>query len=139
MNGQERREQGLQRVDAAERDVQDGRCSLAVGLHEVPRRLLGDVLVRERADAHRLPDRCLEAHLFDERADLVEAGGDGVEHAPVGIRQLAGRRDSAERAVRVHERAVDEVPPVGEQLVVVAADELVPREVGVLRLRALRP
>ena len=36
----------------------------------------------------------------------------------------------------VHERAVDEVPPVGEQLVVVPAHELVPREVRVLGLRS---
>ncbi len=47
----------------------------------------------------------------------------------------AGLGNLAEVPVRVHERAVDEVPPVREQLVVVAAHELVPREVGVLRLR----
>ena len=134
--GQERREQRLERVDAAERDIQHGRRTRAVGLDERPRRLLGDVLIRERARAHRLGDRSSKTRAFDVRADLVERCGDAVEHARVRLGELARLGDGAEVAVRVDERAVDEVAPVREQLVVVAAHELVPREVGVLRLGA---
>ena len=52
----------------------------------------------------------------------------------VALGQRAGLGNGAEVPLRVHERPVDEVAPVGEQLVVRAADELLPREVAVLRL-----
>ena len=44
-------------------------------------------------------------------------------------------RDRADVLRRHRDRAVDQVAPAGDQLVVVAADELRPGEVGVLRLR----
>ena len=47
-----------------------------------------------------------------------------------------GPGNLAEVPVRARQHAVDEIPPVREQLVVVPADELRPREVRVLRLRA---
>ena len=64
----------------------------------------------------------------------VEACVDRREQRAVALGQLAGLRNLAEVAVGVRQRAIDEVAPVREQLVVVAADELGPREVGVLRL-----
>ena len=117
-------------------DVEDGAGAVAVGLDERPRRLVADVLVDLGREPHRLAERGAEAAALDQRADLVEAGVDRREQRAVDVGQLAGLRHLAEVAVRVRERAVDEVAPVREQLVVVAADELGPGEVGVLRLRA---
>ena len=133
---EERREDHLEAVDGAERDVEDGAGAVAVGLDERPGRLVGDVLVDLGREPHRLAERGAEAAALDQRADLVEAGVDRREQRLVGLGELAGLRHLAEVAVRVRERAVDEVAPVREQLVVVAADELGPGEVGVLRLRA---
>ena len=125
----------LSESTSAQRDVEHGRGTLAVGLDERPRLLLGDVLVRERARAHRLGDRGAEARRLDLRADLVERGFDAVEHARVGSVSSPGSGTAPKLRCALDERAVDEVAPVREQLVVVAAHELVPREVGVLRLR----
>ena len=74
--------------------------------------------------------------MLDQLPHALEPGGDPVEHGTVGVRELAGKRDGPEIAIRVGQRPVDEVSPVREQLVVVATDELGPREVGVLQLGA---
>ena len=58
------------------------------------------------------------------------------EQRLVGSVERARLGHRPEVAVRVRQRAVDEVAPVREQLVVVAPDELGPGEVGVLRLGA---
>ena len=77
---------------------------------------------------------CLNFDFLDQRADGREAGLDGRESLAVLVGELAGLRHFSEVALRVRERAVDEIAPVREQLVVVAPQELRPREVAVLRL-----
>ena len=131
---QERREDRLQRVDDAERDEQDRRRALAVFLDDGPRRLMVDVLVPDAREPHRLGERLLELPFFDRPAYGRKTGLDGRESPAVLIGELAGLRHFSEVALRVRERAVDEVAPVREQLVVVAPQELRPREVAVLRL-----
>src|SRR2546421_120825 len=58
-----------------------------------------------------------------------------AHQAAVALAQLARLGHGAEVAVRVDQRPVHEVAPGADQLVVVAADELGPREIGVRRLR----
>ena len=125
---EERREENLEVVDAAKRDVEDRRSTVAILLDHCPRRLLRHVLVRERGRAHRFGEGGLEAGLCDQLADRAESRGDAVERGAVRGRQLARGRHVAEVPLGVRERAVDEVAPVREQLVVVPADELGPRE-----------
>ena len=78
-----RREDRLQVVDGAERDEEDGRRPLTVGLDERPGSLLADVLVDRGRQAHRLGEGGAEAALFDERAHRLEAGLDPREHGLV--------------------------------------------------------
>jgi hypothetical protein len=87
---QERRQQDLEAVDAAERDEEDRPGAFAVVLDHRPRRLLCDVLVGQRGHPHRLGDRGTEPRLLDQRADRVEPGRDPVQHRAIGLGQLAG-------------------------------------------------
>ena len=131
---EEGREQHLEAVDGAESDVEDRGGAVAVGLEQRPGLLLARVLVRERGEPHRLGEAGLEAGLLDQPSDGVEAAVDGGEERLVLGGERPGLGDGAEGAVRARERAVDEVPPRRDELVVVAAHELGPGEVGVLRL-----
>ena len=135
---EEWKEERLERVDRAQRDEEHRRGAVAVGLDDRPRGLVGEVLVRERARRHRLGERGSKAGVLDVLADRRERALDRREQCAVGVGELAGLGHGAEIAVRVHERPVDEIAPVREQLVVRAADELLPREVAVLRLGARR-
>ena len=69
-------------------------------------------------------------------ADCGKAAVDHGQQRLVGRGERAGLGNGSEVPVRIGQRAVDEVAPVRQQLVVVAANELRPGEVGVLRLRA---
>ena len=135
---QKRGEDQLQGVDDPQRDEEDGGGSPPVMLDHRPRRLMVDVLVPDARQPHGLGERGPEARLLDEFPDRVEARGDGGERRLVGLRQRPRRGHLAEVAIGVRQRSVDEVAPVREELVVVPAQELRPREVAVLRLGAGR-
>src|SRR5438067_2263590 len=77
----------------------------------------------------------LEARPPEWLADRVEPRLHRGQQAAVALAELARRRHGAEILVRVDQRAVHQVAPGPHQLVVVAAHELRPREVRVLRLR----
>src|SRR5439155_22942167 len=69
---EERREQRLEAVHRAERDVEDGARTGAIALDERPWRLVAHVLVDQRREPHRLGERGLEARLLDLRAYRLE-------------------------------------------------------------------
>src|SRR2546430_9093643 len=96
-----------------------------LSLHDaLPICLLRQIDVRRARQAHRLCESRLEAGFLDQAADAVEPAGDRVEDGAVFGGQLAGLGHRAEVPVRAHQRAVDEVAPVCQQLVVRAAHEL---------------
>jgi len=111
---QDRREEDLERIHDAERHVEDRPGPFTVFLDRGPRRLVVDVLVSEAREAHHFCERLLELRLRNQCAHSVEAGLDRRENLAVLVSQLAGRRYLTEVAVRVGERAVDEIAPVGE-------------------------
>src|SRR5690606_41529655 len=72
----------------------------------------------------------------DEGPGRVEAAFDGVEQGAVGVAEVTGGRDLPDVLVDHGGGPVDEISPPGDELAVGAADELGPREVAVLVLRA---
>ena len=134
---EEGREQHLETVDDAQRDVEDRPGALAVGLQLRPRCLLGDVLVAERRRAASPPGVPLRKRAASiRRADRVESTLDLMEQGFVVRRERRWRRNRTEVLVRALERPIDEVAPRRDELVVVPPNELGPREVRVLSLRA---
>ena len=83
-----------------------------------------------------LLQRRAEARGFEMIADLRETRLHGVDEVLVGNGELTRLRDLPETSMRVDERAVREISPGRDELVVVAANKIGPREIGVLRLRA---
>ena len=69
---QERCEQHAELVDTTQRDVQDRSRPLGIGLDHRPRRLVAEVLVHPRCEAHGLREPGLEAGALD----LVSDGGE---------------------------------------------------------------
>ena len=76
---QERREERLQAVDRAQRQVQNGARTSLVRLDERPRRLVGDVLIDGGRKPHCLTERRPEATGFEMGADRPEARVDAVD------------------------------------------------------------
>ena len=76
--------------------------------------------------------------MLDVLTDRGEAAVHDRENRLVGRLERARLGNGSEVPVGVRQRAVHQVAPVGEELVVVAPHELGPREVGVLRLGARR-
>ena len=132
---EERRQQGVAVLDRLERGVQDGVPAGRV-LLELPRRLVRQVLVRLADHPHRLGGRGLLPVAGQQVADRREGARRRRQQRAVGVGQLTGRRDGADVLRRHRHRPVDQVAPAGDELVVVAAEELRPGEVGVLVLRA---
>src|SRR5215467_1546594 len=97
---------------------------LRVGLAELPRRLVGQVLVRLGERAHRLGDRVLEPRPGQGLADYAEGTSGPLEYREVSLSELAGVGDRADVARGERDAAVDQIAPVSDQLVVVAPDEL---------------
>src|SRR4029450_10247549 len=75
---------------------------------------------------------------LDQVADRVEPRLDRLQQIAVLGGQLSWLGNGAEGLVRRRERAVDEIAPVRDDVAVVPANELRPREVRVLRLRTGR-
>src|SRR5262249_12862807 len=87
--GQERREDQLQRVDNPKRDKEDRCRALAVLLDHRPGRLVVDVLVPEARESHRFDDRRAEPGLLDELTNGVEALRNRFKHVAICLPQLA--------------------------------------------------
>jgi hypothetical protein len=131
---QERREHDVAVAHRLQRDVQDGAHALGVLVLQLPRRLVRDVLVDLADDAHRLCHGGLLPRLGQQVTDGAERCGHRREQRMVRVDELSAVRDGAD-VLRCHgDRAVDEVAPARDELVVVAPEELGPGEVGVLRL-----
>ena len=77
-----------------------------------------------------------KARSLEVVADLRESGLDRLDQALVTRREVTRPRDLAEATMGIDERAVREISPGRDELVVVAADKIGPREIGVLRFRA---
>jgi hypothetical protein len=131
---QERRQQRLGVVDQLQRHVQDGVAPRRIVL-ELPRRLVGQVLVGLAHHAHRLGDGRLLLRAVEQRTHGVEGRSARRQHVEVDLLLLAGLRDAADVLRHQRQRAVDQVAPAGHELGVVARDELLPGEVGVAALR----
>ena len=131
---QERREDRLAVVDRLRGDVQHGPHPVRVGVLELPRLLTGQVAVGFADDPHRLLHRRFLPVPLDQPADGGEAGNRRRQQRTVlVVHVLAGRDLTDVRGQQTH-RPVHQVPPTGDELVIVAADELRPGEVGVLGL-----
>ncbi len=122
---QERCEENLQAVDAAERNEEHRARAPAIGVHQSPRSLGAEVPVDTGGQRHHLGQPGLEPGSLDLRRDGPEAGFDLGDHRLVDVEQFGGLGHGGEVPVRALERPVDEVAPRRHQLVVVAADELV--------------
>src|SRR3954449_10696692 len=131
---EERRQQGVAVLDRLERGVED-RVAAGRVLLELPRRLVRQVLVRLADDPHRLADRGLLPVARQQVADRSEGPRGRGQQLAVVVGELAGRGHRTDVLGGHRHGAVDQVAPPGDQLVVVAAQELRPGEVGVLVLR----
>src|SRR5699024_1941932 len=130
-------ERGEHRIDVADRlgsGEQHGSLTVPVFL-ELPRRGIGQVLVRLRHQVHRFVDRRALAVGSQQLAHLLEPGVDLREQRSVRVGEVGGG-DLAEVLVDEVRGAVDEVAPAGDELVVRAAVELRPGEVRVVGFRA---
>ena len=132
--GEERREQDLEAVDRPKRHEEDRGGPLAIRVEDRPGRLRGDVLVAEAGESHGLLQRALEPRGLDQRADRLESALHLLQQPGVRGGERPRLGNAAEVLVRALERPVDEIAPGRNELVVVPAHELGPREVGVLRL-----
>ena len=101
----------------------------------MPRLLGAEIDVDPGRNPHRQLQRILETSLLELLCHLVEAGLDLLDQRSVDAGEVPGLRHRTEVAVDVDERAMDEVAPGRDQLVVVAPDEFGPGEIGVLVLR----
>ena len=132
--GEERREQDLEAVDRPKRHEEDRGGPLAIRVEERPGSLRRDVLVAEAGESHGLLQGALEPGGLDQRADRLESALHLLQQPGVRGGERPRLGNAAEVLVRALERPVDEIPPGRNELVVVPAHELGPREVGVLRL-----
>ena len=76
-----------------------------------------------------------EARRVEVLAHVRESALHRVDERPILVGERPRARNLTEAAEGIHEGAVREVAPGRDEIVVVAADEIGPREVGVLRLR----
>ena len=135
---QVRGEQNVAVRDHLQGGPQHGGETLALGvvLSQLPRLLVGDVGVRLADDVHRGGDAGLELGVLQRLRDGVEGLLSQREDLLVCLLQRARLGHLAEVLVRHRHGAVDQVSPAVGHLVVDAADELVPGEVGVGVFRA---
>src|ERR1700741_2070715 len=99
------------------------------------------VRIRSGSDSRSFHGACSEKYLFASAtvriasliANLNREADRGPPTVPNACRDR--RRDRPDVLRRERDRAVDQVAPGRDQLVVVAADELAPGEVGVLGFR----
>ena len=98
--------------------------------------LLGpEIHVHLRRHGHRELQRVLKPRLLELFRHRSKGRLAFFDERPVRLGQRLRLRNSAEVSICVDQSAVHEVAPRGDQLVVVAAHELIPREVRVLVLR----
>ena len=135
-DGRHDESQGPHRLHAY---VERGGAARPVGLARIPGRLIVEVPVASVAEGDQLPDGPPHLEGFEARADAVRGAGDGIQHGPVLRRERPRLRDHAvEVPVDESQRAVYEIPEDIGQFIVVARLEVLPREIGVLRLRRNR-
>ena len=116
-----------------EAGVEDGGRTVHVGLGGLPGLHVGDVLVADAGDVHRLLEGLAEVEGGEVVLQGLAAGEDGGERLGVNGFRLAVLRDGpAEVLVRQDDGAVDEVAEHGDELGVVALLEVLPGEVVVL-------
>ena len=132
---QERREQRRAVADRLQRDVQDRRHplgSVSRSFHGAwsERYLLASATTRiVSPSAARIRERSMSAPTVANAARVVASSAWSASVSSPGC------GDRAEVLRRERQRPVDQVAPGGDQLVVVAAHELRPGEVGVVGLR----
>ena len=122
-----------------ETGVEDGGGAVHVGLRHLPGLHVGDVLVADAGDVHRLLQGLAEVeglHVFLQGLLAGDDGGKGLGVNGFGFPVL--RDETAEVLVREDDGAVHEVAEHGHEFGVVALLEVLPGEVVVLGLRGVR-
>ena len=133
--GQEGAEDDLQPVNGLQGDVDGRGRRLGICLDLMPGFFVVEITVGLPRQGHGLCQRGLELATGDQLTHAVEPRGHLGQQRLVCLVQCARLRHAAvEALVGEAQHAVGQVAPGGHQLVVVAAQELLPGEVDVLRL-----
>lgn len=121
-----------------EGDVEDRFDPCTVTLDDLPRLRVSEVLVTDAGDVHGILQRLAEVVVLDVALERAAHGGHLGDRGTVVVVQLAaGGHLAVAILLRQHEGPIDEITQHGDQFVVVAGLEILPRKVVVLRLGAL--
>jgi len=130
--GEEGREEHLERIHHAQRHVRPGGGPFRRQLQGLPGRCRIQIAVGLARDGHGLADGRAEPAGLDLRADLSKGGLAQREDAPVLRRERTGRWHSpAIVPVREGQHPMRQVAPGAHQLVIVAIQKVLPVEVRV--------
>ena len=117
------------------RDAQNGCGALGVRLDHLPRRLVGEVLVADAGQIHRMAKGLAELKRFKRFSHQGRLGRHRAQRLAVSGKGTGRRHGSATKFMVEHHHAVDEVAQHGDQLRIVALLKVGPGEVVVFGLR----
>src|SRR5438309_7051395 len=104
--GKEGREHHLQSINRAQSDVQNSSGSFPISRDELPRLVLGEVLIDERGEVKQLLQCGAKSRRLEVLSDFREPWLDGLDEALVFWGDLARPRELPKSPVGVHERAM---------------------------------